>query len=114
LEEVVPQRVAPAVFGTLQRREFPGSKLSGFTLAVFKICRAPHVFLYRFAHFLVVIIRVATLPINLTKNPPNLLPVFYFPQSKIKNRRSKNCSAGNPPPLINPGLMSTRMDAILK
>jgi hypothetical protein len=43
-----------------------------------------------------------------------LLPVFYFPQSKIEYRRSKNCSAGNSPPFVNPGLKSTRTDAILK
>jgi hypothetical protein len=43
-----------------------------------------------------------------------LLPVFYFPQSKIEYRRSKNCSAGNPPPFVNPGLKRTRTDAILK
>jgi hypothetical protein len=45
------------------RREgnFPGSKLSGFAPAVFEIRRAPHVFLYGFAHFPVVMVRVATL-----------------------------------------------------
>jgi hypothetical protein len=43
-----------------------------------------------------------------------LLPVFYFLQSKIEYRRSKNCSAGNPPAFVNPGLKRTRMDAILK
>jgi hypothetical protein len=57
-------------------------------------------------------VRVATLLIYLTENPPNLLPVFYFPQSKIEYRWSKNCSAGNPPPFVNPGLKRT--DAILK
>jgi hypothetical protein len=30
LEEDVPQRVAPAVFGTLQRREFPGEQTVRF------------------------------------------------------------------------------------
>jgi hypothetical protein len=52
-------------------------------------------------------VRVATLLIHLSKNPPN------FPQSKIEYRRSKNFSAGNPPLFVNPGLKSTR-DAILK
>jgi hypothetical protein len=33
-----------------------------------------------------------------TKVHLRLLSVFYFPKSKIKYRRSKNCSAGNPPP----------------
>jgi hypothetical protein len=45
---------------------------------------------------------------------PNLLSVFYFPQSKIEYRRSKNCSGGNPPPMGNPGLKHTRTDDILK
>jgi hypothetical protein len=85
------------------RREgnFPGSKLSGFCSggirnsaekgisqganchvfapAVFEIRRAPHVFLYRFAHFPVVLVRVATLLIYLTKNPPNRIP----PEQKL-------------------------------
>jgi hypothetical protein len=39
---------------------------------------------------------------------------FYFPQIKIEYRRSKNCSAGNPPPRGNPGIKRTRTDAILK
>jgi hypothetical protein len=43
-----------------------------------------------------------------------LRSVFYFAQSKIKYCRSKNCSAGNPPPIVNPGLKHTRTDAILK
>jgi hypothetical protein len=59
-------------------------------------------------------VRVATLLLYLTKNQPNLLPVFYFPQSKIEYRRSKNCCAGNPPPFVNPGLKSTWMDTIFK
>jgi hypothetical protein len=49
-----------------------------------------------------------------TKVPLRLLSVFYFLQSKIEYRRSKNCSAGNPPPFVNPGLKCNRTDAILK
>jgi hypothetical protein len=48
------------------------------------------------------------------KVPLRLLSVFYFLQSKIEYRRSKNCSAGNPLPIVNPGLKCTRTDAILK
>jgi hypothetical protein len=48
------------------------------------------------------------------KVPLRLLSVFYFPQSKIKYRWSKNCSAGNPPHIVNLGLKCTRKDAILK
>jgi hypothetical protein len=91
-----------------------GANCQVFALAVFEMRRAPHVFLYRFAHFSVVMVRVATLLIHLTKNPPNLLPVFYFPQSKIKYRWSKNCSTGNPPAFVNPGLKRTWTDPILK
>jgi hypothetical protein len=40
--------------------------------------------------------------------------MFYYPQSKLDTRRSKNCSAGNPPLFVNPGQKSTRTDAILK
>jgi hypothetical protein len=63
------------------RREgnFPGSKLSGFALVVFEVRRAPHVFLYSFAHFPIVMVRVATLLIYLTKNPPNRIP----PEQKL-------------------------------
>jgi hypothetical protein len=75
-----------------------------FVPVVFEIRRAPLVFLYRFAHFPVVMVRVATLLIYLTKNPPNLLTVFYFPKIKIEYCRSKNFSAGNPPPFVNPEL----------
>jgi hypothetical protein len=91
-----------------------GANCQVFAPAVFEIRRAPRVFLYRFAHFPVVIVRVATLLIYLTKNPPNLLPMFYFPQSKIEYHQSKNCSAENPRPFVNPGLKRTRTDAILK
>jgi hypothetical protein len=66
-----------------------GANCQVFAPVVFEIRRAPGVFLYHFAHFPVVMVRVATLPIYLSKNPPNLLPVFYFPQSKIEYRRAK-------------------------
>jgi hypothetical protein len=91
-----------------------GANCQVFAPAVFEIRRALRVFIYRFAHFPVGMVRVATLLIYLTKNPPNLLSVFYFRQSKIEYRWSKYCSAGNPPPFVNPGLKRTRMDAILK
>jgi hypothetical protein len=56
-----------------------------------------------------------TFELTLSNSAPlRLLSVFYFPQSKIEYRRSKNCSAGNPPPNVNPGLKCTRTDAILK
>jgi hypothetical protein len=80
LEEDVPQRVAPAVFRTPQRREFPGEQTVRFLLlAVFEILRAPRVFLYHFAHFPVVMVRVGTLLIYLTKNLPNRIP----PEQKL-------------------------------
>jgi hypothetical protein len=85
-----------------------GANYQVFAPAVFKIRRASCVFPNRFAHFPVVMVRVATLLIYLSKNLPN------FPQSKVEYRRSKNCSAGNPPPFVNLGLKSTRADAILK
>jgi hypothetical protein len=101
LEEDVPQRVALPVFGTPQRREFPGEQTvrfcSGgirnsaekgiswgancqvFAPAVFKIRRAPRVFLYRFADIPVVMVRIATLLKYLTKIPPNQIP----PEQKL-------------------------------
>jgi hypothetical protein len=55
------------------------------------------------------------LTLNKSANVPlRLLSVFYFPLSKIEYCRSKNCSAGNPTPFVNPGLKCTRTDAILK
>jgi hypothetical protein len=48
------------------------------------------------------------------KVPLRLFSVFYFPQSKIKYHWSKNCSAGNPLPIVNPGLKHTWTDVILK
>jgi hypothetical protein len=124
LRQVAQQNEAPpARWRRMFRRELlrrylelrrEGNKLSSFSPAVFEICRAPRVFLYRFVHFPVVMVRDATLIIYLTKNLQNLLPMFYFPQSKIEYRWSKNCSAGNSPPSVNPGLKCTRTDAILK
>jgi hypothetical protein len=124
LEGDIPQRVAPAVFATPQRREFTreqtvtfcsggirnsaekgifqGANCQVFAPAVFKICRAPRVFLYRFEHFPVVMVRVSTMLIYLLKI------------RQIEYGQSKNCSAGNPPPRGNPGLKCTRTDAILK
>jgi hypothetical protein len=113
LEEDVPQRVAPAVFGTPQRREFPGEQTVRFLLRQYSKYAEHHMY-SSISHFSVVMVRVATLLINLNKNPPNLLTVFYFLHSKIEYRRSKNCSAGNPPPRGNLGLKCTRMYAILK
>jgi hypothetical protein len=43
-----------------------------------------------------------------------LISMFYFLQSKIEYRWSKNCSAGNPPSIVNPGLKRTRTGAIFK
>jgi hypothetical protein len=96
LEEDVPQRVALAVFRTPQRREFPGEQtvrfcscgirnsaekgisrganFQVFAPAVFEIHGAPRLFLYSFAHFPVVMVRVATLLRYLNKNPRNLIP----------------------------------------
>jgi hypothetical protein len=71
LEEDVPQRVAPEVFGTPQRREFPGEQTVRFLLRRYSKYAEHHVSFYRFAHFPVVIVRVATLLIYLTRNPPN-------------------------------------------
>jgi hypothetical protein len=73
-------------------------------------------------HFSISLARQATvyrkiLELTLNKSTKvhlHLLYVFYFPQSKIEYRRSKNCSAGNPPPIVTPGLKCTRTDAILK
>jgi hypothetical protein len=43
LEEDVPQRVAPAVFGTPQRREFPGEQTVRFLLLRYSIHAEHHV-----------------------------------------------------------------------
>jgi hypothetical protein len=60
LEKDVPERVALAEFGILQRRELSRrAHCQVFSLAVFKIRRAPRVFLHRFAHFPIVMVRVA-------------------------------------------------------
>jgi hypothetical protein len=90
LEKDVLQRVAPAVFGTPQRREFPREKTVLFLLRLYsKYAEHPQrLLLYSFAHFPVVMVRVATLLIYLSKI------------RQIEYRQSKNCSAGNPPPEI--------------
>jgi hypothetical protein len=103
-----------SIWNSAEKGISQGANCRVFALGVFEIRRAPHVFLYRFANFPVVMVRVATLLIYLTKNLPNLLPVFYFLQSKIEYLGSKNCSAVNPPPFVNPGLKHTLTDAILK
>jgi hypothetical protein len=108
------QTISGGILNSAEKGISRGANCQVFAPAVFEICRAPHVFLSRFAHFPVVMIRVATLLLYLTKNLPNLLPMFYFLQSKIENRRSKNCSVGNPLPFVNPGLKRTRTDTILK
>jgi hypothetical protein len=48
-----------------------GANCLVFAPAVYEIRRVPRVFFYRFVHFPVVMVRVATLLIYLTKNPPN-------------------------------------------
>jgi hypothetical protein len=52
--------------------------------------------------------------VSLCGFPLRLLCAFYFPQGKIEYRRSKNCSAGIPPPRGNPELKHTRTNAALK
>jgi hypothetical protein len=133
LEEGVPERVAPLVFGITQKREFPGELTVRFLVRrnskyaehlrkpVFFFWRysihAEHyvgvdqlLFRYVWRIFLSVMLdrRLCTAKLlnSLSINPPKL-SVFYFPQSKIKYPRSKNCSAGNPPPIVNPGLKRT-------
>jgi hypothetical protein len=81
LEEDVTQRVAQAVFGTPQRREFPREKTVRFLLRRYSKCAEHPVYSSIISG--IFFFRVATLLIYLTKNPPNLLPVFYFLQSKI-------------------------------
>jgi hypothetical protein len=79
LEEDVPQRVALAVFEIAP--------------AVFKIHRAPRVFRYRFAHFPVVMVRVATLLIYLTKKSAKFTPRVLFPaeQNRIPLEQKLLC-----------------------
>jgi hypothetical protein len=76
LEEDVPQRVAPAVFGTPQRREFPGEQTVRFLLWRYSKYAEHHVYSnIVFAHFPVVMVRVGSLLIYLSKNPPNRILV---------------------------------------
>jgi hypothetical protein len=132
LEEGVPERVAPAVFSIPQRREFPGEQTVRFLLRryskyaeplrkplfllrLYSIHAEHHVGVMSGAFFATVYRKTFELTLNKSaKVSLRLLSVFYFPQSKIKYRWSKNCSAGNPPSLVNPGLKCTRTDAILK
>jgi hypothetical protein len=60
-----------------------------FALAVLEIRRAPHVFFYCFAHFPVVMVRVATLLIYLTKNPPNYSPCCISRRAKLNTAGAK-------------------------
>jgi hypothetical protein len=88
LEEGVPERVAPEVFGFPQRREFPGEQTVWCLLQryLFEIRRST------------------------SGNR-------FFAPAVFSSRRAPwggNCSAGNPPPRENPRLKRTRTDAILK
>jgi hypothetical protein len=86
LEEGVPERVAPAVFRFLQRREFPGEQTVWCLL-------------WRYLKYAE----------HLRK------PVFLLWQFSCRTPHGCNYSAGNPPPPRgNPGLKRTRMDTILK
>jgi hypothetical protein len=119
-------------FSELRREgNFQGSKLSGFCSgsiqntqstsenrffvapAVIYSCRAPcgccwHIFL------LVMLDKQPCTAKLLLYAKLRLLSGFYYSLSKIEYCRSKNCSAGNPPPFVLPGLKRTRTDAILK
>jgi hypothetical protein len=143
MEDDVPQRVALAVFGIPQRREFPGEQTVRFLLRQYSkyaehlwkpvlCCSGGILFMqstmwvlisccYVWRIFLSVMLdrRPSTAKIlhwlnKSAKVPLRLLSVFYFPQSKIEYCQSKNCSAGNPPLFVNPRLKSTWMDAILR
>jgi hypothetical protein len=133
----VPERMAPAVFGIPQRREFPGEETVKLLLRryskytehlrkpVFFCCSggihaAHHVGVMSGAFFYQSCLTGDHVPQNfeLTLNksikvPLHLLSMFYFPRSKIEYRRSKNCSVANPPLFVNPGLKCTWTDAIL-
>jgi hypothetical protein len=138
LEEGVPERVAPAVFGILQRREFPGEETVRFLLRWYskyaEHLRKPVFLLWWYSihaeHHVGVmsgaffyqscltgdrVLQNFELTLNkAAKVPLRLLSMFYFPQSKIEYRQGKICSVGNPPRFVNPGLKGTRTDAILK
>jgi hypothetical protein len=88
LEEGVSERIAPAVFGFPQGREFPGEQTVW--------CLLP----------------------RYSKNKEPLRKQFFFAPAvfyscSAPRECTGNCSAGNPP-RGNPGLKRTRMDAILK
>jgi hypothetical protein len=78
------ERVAPAVFGFSQRREFPGEQTLWFLLRRY--------------------LKYAEHP----RRPAFLLRLFTLSTTLVF------CSAGNLPPRGNPGLKSTRADDILK
>jgi hypothetical protein len=106
-------RAAPLVLGLPGRLEFSWEQTVWFLLwQYYKIRRAPqeNVFLLRQYSIHAEHHHVGDDQLLWLR----LLSAFYFLQSKIKYRRSKNCSAGNPPPRGNPGLKRTRMDNILK
>jgi hypothetical protein len=87
LEEGVPERVAPAVFGFQQRREFPGEQ------TVWCLLR------------------------RYSKYAEHLRKPYFFGSGGILFTQSTTwvfCSGGNPPPRGNAGLKRTRTDAILR
>jgi hypothetical protein len=86
LEEGVPGRTAPAVFGFPQRGEFPFSKLSSFCFG------------------------------GIQKYAEHLRNQFFCSSgiSFTQSTMWVFFSVGNPPPRGNPGLKCTRTDDILK
>jgi hypothetical protein len=87
LEEGVPERVAPAVFGFPQRREFPGEQ------TVCGVCYGS------------------------IRNTHSTSGNLFFCSDGIllmQNTLWVFCSAGNPTRRGNPGQKRTRTDAILK
>jgi hypothetical protein len=70
-----------------------GANCQVFASAVFKIRRAPRVFLNGFPHFPVVMVRVATLLIYHTKNPQNFSSRVLFPaeQNRIPPEQKLLC-----------------------
>jgi hypothetical protein len=85
LEEGVPGRTAPAVFGFPQRGEFPGEETVWFLLRRYS----------KYAKHL-------------------REPVILLRQYSIHVEHHVFCSAGIPPPRRNPGLKCTQTDGILK
>jgi hypothetical protein len=86
LEEGVPERVAPAIFGFPQRREFPGEQTVWFLVRRY------------------------------SKYAEHLRKPFFCSSSILFTQSTTwvFCSAVNPPPRGNPGLKRTRTDDILK